>query len=61
MEITFQLGVRPGDLRTRGRSGTGKSVLLKLLIGLEAPDSARFAWQATTFASASLQELNEAS
>jgi phospholipid/cholesterol/gamma-HCH transport system ATP-binding protein len=34
------LRVAPGEtLAVLGRSGTGKSVLLKLLIGLEAPDS----------------------
>src|SRR5579862_3083862 len=43
-----------------GRSGTGKSVLLKLLIGLEAPDAGSIRIEGQDISSASAKELNEA-
>ena len=43
------LHVERGEtLAVLGRSGTGKSVLLKLLIGLQAPTPAGFAFSAAT-------------
>jgi phospholipid/cholesterol/gamma-HCH transport system ATP-binding protein len=42
-----------------GRSGTGKSVLLKLLIGLEAPDAGSIHLEGQDISSASVKELNE--
>jgi phospholipid/cholesterol/gamma-HCH transport system ATP-binding protein len=57
--ITFQL--EPGKVTcVLGRSGTGKSVLLKLLIGLEKPDAGSIRLVGQDIASASTQELNEA-
>ena len=43
-----------------GRSGSGKSVLLKLLIGLEPPDAGSIRLAGCDILSASTQELNEA-
>ena len=43
-----------------GRSGTGKSVLLKLLIGLEVPDAGSIRLEGRDISSASLKDLNEA-
>jgi len=57
--ITFQL--EPGKVTcVLGRSGTGKSVLLKLLIGLEKPDAGSIRLVGQDMASASTKELNEA-
>lgn len=54
--ITFQL--EPGKVTcVLGRSGTGKSVLLKLLIGLERPDSGSIRLVGQDMASASADEL----
>ena len=41
-----------------GRSGTGKSVLLKLLIGLQTPDSGRVCIHGKDIAQLSLRDLN---
>ena len=43
-----------------GRSGTGKSVLLKMLIGLEMPDAGSIRLEGYDISSASPKELNEA-
>jgi phospholipid/cholesterol/gamma-HCH transport system ATP-binding protein len=43
-----------------GRSGTGKSVLLRLLIGLETPDAGSICLEGSDISAASPQELNEA-
>jgi phospholipid/cholesterol/gamma-HCH transport system ATP-binding protein len=43
-----------------GRSGTGKSVLLRLLIGLERPDAGSICLEGHDISTASPQELNEA-
>jgi phospholipid/cholesterol/gamma-HCH transport system ATP-binding protein len=43
-----------------GRSGTGKSVLLKLLIGLESPDAGSIRLVGQDLSSASPEQLNEA-
>jgi phospholipid/cholesterol/gamma-HCH transport system ATP-binding protein len=43
-----------------GRSGTGKSVLLRLLIGLEKPDSGSIRLAGQDMTSASIEKLNEA-
>jgi phospholipid/cholesterol/gamma-HCH transport system ATP-binding protein len=57
--ITFQL--RSGEVTcVLGRSGTGKSVLLKLLIGLESPDAGSIRLEGRDIATASTKELNEA-
>jgi phospholipid/cholesterol/gamma-HCH transport system ATP-binding protein len=57
--ITFQL--ESGQVTcVLGRSGTGKSVLLKLLIGIEMPDAGSIRLEGHDIASASLTELNEA-
>jgi phospholipid/cholesterol/gamma-HCH transport system ATP-binding protein len=57
--ITFQLV--PGEVTcVLGRSGTGKSVLLKMLIGLEPPGAGSIRLEGCDISSASLQELNEA-
>jgi phospholipid/cholesterol/gamma-HCH transport system ATP-binding protein len=42
-----------------GRSGTGKSVLLKLLIGLQKPDEGKIEISGTEVTSLPLNELNE--
>ncbi len=42
-----------------GRSGTGKSVLLKLLIGLQAPDSGTISVEGREITGSRLEELNE--
>lgn len=46
-------------LAVLGRSGTGKSVLLKLLIGLQAPDSGSIRINGQEITGLSLEELNE--
>jgi phospholipid/cholesterol/gamma-HCH transport system ATP-binding protein len=57
--ITFQL--ESGEVTcVLGRSGTGKSVLLKLLIGLETPDAGSIRLAGHDILNAPLQELNEA-
>ncbi len=57
--ITFEL--EPGKVTcVLGRSGTGKSVLLKLLIGLEKADAGSIRLAGQDMASASTKELNEA-
>ncbi len=57
--ITFQL--EPGKVTcVLGRSGTGKSVLLKLLIGLEQLDAGSIRLEGYDIATASAKELNEA-
>jgi len=54
------LEVRRGEtLAVLGRSGTGKSVLLKLLIGLQAPDRGTIAIEGHDITASSLEELNE--
>ena len=54
------LEVRQGEtLAVMGRSGTGKSVLLKLLIGLDAPDSGSVLVRGQNIAELKVQELNE--
>jgi phospholipid/cholesterol/gamma-HCH transport system ATP-binding protein len=54
------LQVASGEtLAVLGRSGTGKSVLLKLLIGLQAPDSGRICIQGSDIAQLDLRQLNE--
>src|SRR5258708_39672573 len=42
-----------------GRSGTGKSVLLKLLVGLQAPDAGSIYIQGEDIASLKIDRLNE--
>ncbi|MGB7750989.1 MAG: ABC transporter ATP-binding protein [Candidatus Acidiferrales bacterium] len=42
-----------------GRSGTGKSVLLRLVIGLQKPDAGTIHIQGQEITNASLEELNE--
>jgi phospholipid/cholesterol/gamma-HCH transport system ATP-binding protein len=57
--ITFQL--ESGKVTcVLGRSGTGKSVLLKLLIGLERPDAGTIRLVGQDISSASTDELNAA-
>src|SRR5579863_6672702 len=56
--INFQL--EPGQVTcVLGRSGTGKSVLLKLLIGLETPDAGSIRLNGHEIAGLSLDEMNE--
>ena len=57
--LTFQL-VSGQVTCVLGRSGTGKSVLLKLLIGLQVPDAGSICLQGRDIATASPKELNEA-
>jgi phospholipid/cholesterol/gamma-HCH transport system ATP-binding protein len=57
--ITFEL-VSGQVTCVLGRSGTGKSVLLKLLIGLQLPDQGSICLQGRDIATASPKELNEA-
>jgi phospholipid/cholesterol/gamma-HCH transport system ATP-binding protein len=57
--VTFQL--ESGQVTcVLGRSGTGKSVLLKLLIGLETPDAGSIRLAGHDISSGSLQQLNDA-
>jgi phospholipid/cholesterol/gamma-HCH transport system ATP-binding protein len=57
--ITFQLV--PGEVTcVLGRSGTGKSVLLKMLIGLEPAGAGSVRLEGCDISSAPLKELNEA-
>jgi phospholipid/cholesterol/gamma-HCH transport system ATP-binding protein len=54
------LAVRRGEtLAVLGRSGTGKSVLLRLIIGLQMPDSGSVSVQGKNLAGLSLDELGE--
>jgi phospholipid/cholesterol/gamma-HCH transport system ATP-binding protein len=57
--ITFQL-VSGQVTCVLGRSGTGKSVLLKLLIGLQLPDEGSIHLEGRDISSASPKALNEA-
>src|SRR6266571_3242748 len=56
--IDFQVG-RAETLAVLGRSGTGKSVLLKLLIGLQEPDSGSVRILGQEIAKVRPSELNE--
>ena len=54
------LEVRQGEtLAVLGRSGTGKSVLLKVLIGLQAPDSGSVRIQGQEIAGIAPDQMNE--
>jgi phospholipid/cholesterol/gamma-HCH transport system ATP-binding protein len=54
------LTVKSGEtLAMLGRSGTGKSVLLKLIIGLQKPDSGSILVQGQEIASLDLQEMTD--
>ena len=54
------LEVRKGEtVAVLGRSGTGKSVLLKLLIGLQPADSGTISIQGREVTGSRLEELNE--
>jgi phospholipid/cholesterol/gamma-HCH transport system ATP-binding protein len=56
----ISLGVARGEtLAVLGRSGTGKSVLLRLIIGLEKPDSGSVCIHGQDIASLSLDQLGE--
>jgi phospholipid/cholesterol/gamma-HCH transport system ATP-binding protein len=56
----IELEVRDGEtVAVLGRSGTGKSVLLKLLIGLDAPDSGSICVCGRTIGELKSQQLNE--
>ena len=57
--VSFELG--SGKVTcVLGRSGTGKSVLLKLLIGLEKPDAGRVVLVGKDITKSSNSEINEA-
>jgi phospholipid/cholesterol/gamma-HCH transport system ATP-binding protein len=56
----FNLNVAHGEtVAVLGRSGTGKSVLLKLLIGLQKPDSGCIRIQGQEIATLEIKPLNE--
>jgi phospholipid/cholesterol/gamma-HCH transport system ATP-binding protein len=56
----IDLGVARGEtVSVLGRSGTGKSVLLKLLVGLQKPDSGSIRINGQEIADLSLEKLNE--
>jgi len=56
----IDLTVEPGEnLAVLGRSGTGKSVLLKLIIGLQKPDSGSVCIQGQEITGLSMEQLNE--
>ena len=57
--ITFQL-VSGQVTCVLGRSGAGKSILLKLLIGLQTPDAGSIRLEGHDISTATSQELNEA-
>jgi phospholipid/cholesterol/gamma-HCH transport system ATP-binding protein len=57
--IAFQLEPRKVTC-VLGRSGTGKSVLLRLLIGIEKPDAGSICLEGHDISTASAEELNEA-
>jgi phospholipid/cholesterol/gamma-HCH transport system ATP-binding protein len=55
-----RLEVREGEtLAVMGRSGTGKSVLLKLLIGLQTPDSGTISIRGESLNTTSTHKLND--
>jgi phospholipid/cholesterol/gamma-HCH transport system ATP-binding protein len=56
----IDLTVEPGEnLAVLGRSGTGKSVLLKLIIGLQQPDSGSITIHGQEISGLSIDQLNE--
>jgi phospholipid/cholesterol/gamma-HCH transport system ATP-binding protein len=56
----ISLQVRPGEtLSILGRSGTGKSVLLKLIVGLQAPDSGSICIHGKEIGGLSMDQLND--
>ncbi len=56
----IDLSVAPGEnLAVLGRSGTGKSVLLKLIIGLQQPDSGSICIHGQEIAGLPMDQLNE--
>lgn len=56
----IDLTVAPGEnLAVLGRSGTGKSVLLKLIIGLQQPDSGSICIHGQEIAGLPMDQLNE--
>ena len=56
----ISLGVSRGEtLAVLGRSGTGKSVLLRLIIGLDTPDSGSVSIHGHTIAGLSLDRMGE--
>jgi phospholipid/cholesterol/gamma-HCH transport system ATP-binding protein len=56
----IDLTVEPGEnLAVLGRSGTGKSVLLKLIIGLQQPDSGSICIQGQEISGLPMDQLNE--
>src|SRR5437867_7710645 len=56
----IDLDVRRGEMVTiLGRSGTGKSVLLKLIIGLQRPDAGSIQIGGQALAEVHLERLNE--
>src|SRR5579864_7187898 len=56
----IDLAVEPGEnLAVLGRSGTGKSVLLKLIIGLQKPDSGSICIHGQEIAGLAMDQLNE--
>jgi phospholipid/cholesterol/gamma-HCH transport system ATP-binding protein len=56
----ISLQVRPGEtLSILGQSGTGKSVLLKLIVGLQVPDSGSICIHGKEIVGLPLDQLNE--
>src|SRR3984885_9011901 len=56
----INLSVRRGEtVAVLGRSGTGKSVLLRLIIGLQKPDSGRICIHGQDIAGMALDQLGE--
>ena len=56
----IDLTVEPGEnLAVLGRSGTGKSVLLKLIIGLQQPDSGSICIQGQEISGLPMDQLNQ--
>jgi phospholipid/cholesterol/gamma-HCH transport system ATP-binding protein len=56
----IDLTVEPGEnLAVLGRSGTGKSVLLKLIIGLQQPDSGSISIHGQEITGLTMDQLNE--
>jgi len=56
----ISLQVKPGEtLSILGQSGTGKSVLLKLIVGLQVPDSGSICIHGKEIAGLPLDQLNE--
>jgi phospholipid/cholesterol/gamma-HCH transport system ATP-binding protein len=56
----INLEIRPGEtLSILGRSGTGKSVLLKLIVGLQAPDSGSICVHGKEIDGLPMNQLNE--